>query len=412
MPTTTNPAAAPGTTDPAAPLREGGKAELAAALKAIRARTLALLDAYVDALGPTLAIPYSTQLNPPLWEVGHVGWFQDFWLARNRQREHGIDCDPDHARPEGRLPGADALYNSSLVPHATRWQLPLPDLAATRDYLAAGLDESLHLLDACAATPAGLYFHRLALMHEAMHAEAGTYMAQALDFALPGGLQPAETPLPARRALHVAAREWRLGYPGPGFAFDNELQAHAVRIEAFAIDAVPVSWGDFLPFVDAGGYSDPRCWCEDGRAWLAATAAQAPRYLHRSAHGWQACRYGIWREIDPATPAVHLTWFEADAWCRWAGRRLPGEAEWEAAAHEAEGFAWGAVWEWTASRFVPFPGFRPHPYRDYSAPWFHERYVLKGASRATSPTMAHRRYRNFFTPERNDVHAGFRSCAA
>jgi gamma-glutamyl hercynylcysteine S-oxide synthase len=397
--------------DPAVPVREGGRAEAAAALTDIRTRTLALLDAYAAALGPELRVPYSAQLNPPRWEAGHVGWFQDFWLARNRQRERGVDCEPDHARPEGRLPGADALYNSSLVAHATRWSLPLPDLQATRDYLAAGLAESLALLEDCPETPTGLYFHRLAQMHEAMHAEAATYMAQALDIALPSALRPAETPLPRPAELLLGEGPWMLGYAGSGFAFDNEVPAHEVAVQAFAIDAHPVRWAEFLPFVEAGAYADPGLWSAEGRTWLQATGLQAPRYLRIAGGGWEARRYGAWEAIDAAAPAVHLSWFEADAWCRWAGRRLPTEAEWEAAAHRSAGFAWGEVWEWTASRFVPFEGFCPHPYRDYSAPWFHERYVLKGASRATDPTMAHRRYRNFFTPERNDVHAGFRSCA-
>jgi EgtB-related family protein len=119
--------------------------------------------------------------------------------------------------------------------------------------------------------------------------------------------------------------------------------------------------------------------------------------------------------IDPAAPACQLTAHEAEAWCRSAGRRLPTEDEWETAATLAttsDDFAWGEVWEWTASAFAPYPGFVPHPYRDYSQPWFDGRRVLRGASFATAPWMRHPRYRNFFPADRNDVFAGFRSCAA
>lgn len=373
--------------------REGDAAVLADGLQAARRRTLELLDAYVAKLGPQLTVPFSTELNPPRWEVGHVAWFYDFWLARNRHRHLGLACPPEHARSEGRLPGADALYNSSAVAHSTRWGLPLPDLAATRAYLAAGLDESLALLKRTSGTPAELYFHRLSLFHEDMHAEAATYMAQALDIPLPPQLRPWERRLPPATDLRLAATTWRLGYQGPGFAFDNELIAHDLELAAFAIDSVPVSWRRFLPAVEAG-------------------AVATPRYLRRADGAWQAWRFGSWENLDPDAAAVHLTWHEATAWCRWAGRRLPSEAEWECAAMTAPEFGWGDVWEWTASRFAPFAGFVAHPYRDYSRFGFEEyRYVLKGASRATDARMAHPRYRNFFTPERADIHAGFRSCA-
>lgn len=380
------------TAQPAEAVRQGGREALAAALLDSRARTLALLDAYAAALGEALPIPYSTQLNPPRWEAGHVAWFQDWWLARNRQRDQGLACDPDHVRPVGRLAGADALYDSSRVAHPRRWHLPLPDLAATRAYLAASLDDSLALLAEAPDTDTGLYFHRLALFHEDMHGEAGVYMAQALDLPLPDALRPHPARLPDPVPLTLPGQRWTLGWTGPGFAFDNELGAHAVELPGFEIDSQPVSWRRYLAFVEA-------------------TEAAPPRYLRRGPAGWEARRFGTWTALDLDTAACHLTWHEAEAWCRWAGRRLPSEAEWECAALSRAEFAWGEVWEWTASRFAPYPGFTPHPYRDYSAPWFGDRYVLRGASRATAPRMAHPRYRNYFTPERNDLHAGFRSCA-
>lgn len=377
----------------AAVLARAGNANLlAGSLQDARRRTLGLLDACIAALGADLRVPYSSQLNPPLWEVGHVAWFQDFWIARNRQRDLGVASDPDDGRPAGRLPGADALYDSSNVAHATRWDLPLPDLATTRAYLAASLVETLELLARAPATDAGLYFFRLSLFHEQMHAEAATYMAQALGIALPAALGPGERPLPPATQIEMPATTWRLGHAGPGFAFDNELPAHHVDLAPFTIDSVPVSWRRLLPAVEAG-------------------AVAMPRYLRREDGAWQALRFGTWEALDLDAAAVHLSWHETAAWCDWAGRRLPTEAEWECAALTVPDFYWGDVWEWTSSRFAPFAGFVAHPYRDYSRFGFENHtQVLKGASRATAPRMAHPKYRNFFAPERDDIHAGFRSC--
>lgn len=372
--------------------REGDANFLAAALMDARRRTLDLLDAYVGKLGPELAIPYSTQLNPPRWEVGHVAWFYDVWIARNPQRHLGLAADPDCARPAGRLPGADALYNSSLVKHTTRWNLPLPDLAGTRAYLDASLAETLSLLAQDDAAGHDLYFYQLSLFHEDMHAEAGTYMAQALDIPLPAHLRPWRRPRPAARDLAVPARNWTLGTTEKDFAFDNELRAHDLELESYSIDSVAVTWRRFVPAIEAG-------------------AVGMPRYLRKENGQWQALRFGAWEPLNLDAAAVHVTWDEAQAWCAWAGRRLPTEAEWECAALSAPSFEWGDVWEWTSSRFAPFAGFVAHPYRDYSRFGFEEhRYVLKGASRATDPRMAHPKYRNYFTPERNDIHTGFRSC--
>ena len=373
--------------------RGGNSADLASALQDARRRTLDLLEAYVAKLGPELTIPYSPQLNPPLWEVGHVAWFYDLWIARNPQRHLGLAADPDCARPVGRLPDADAHYNSSLVKHTTRWHLALPDLTATRAYLAASMDETLALLAQEPDTAGHLYFYRLSLFHEDMHAEAATYMAQALDIPLPAHLRPWERSLPPTAEIALPATRRRLGHDGDEFAFDNELLAHEVDVAAFAIDSTAVSWRRFLPAVEAG-------------------AVSPPRYLRQENGHWQALRFGTWEALNLDAAAVHVTWDQAQAWCAWAGRRLPTEAEWEMAVLSASTFQWGDVWEWTGSRFAPFAGFVAHPYRDYSRFGFEEhRYVLKGASRATDPRMAHPNYRNYFTAERNDIHAGFRSCA-
>lgn len=377
--------------------RCAGRAELATLLRATRARTLRLLDAYEAALGPALRVPQADGLNPPLWELGHIGWFADRWIARNPQRALGTMADPHAplapARQAARGVDADALYDSSAVPHGARWHLSLPDLPATREDLQAQLDDTLALLqdggiDNTNETDEGLYFFRLALFHESMHAEAWVYMAQTLGIDVGEAAPPPTAPWDA--LLHLPAGEWVQGWPGAGFAFDNELRGEVVSIGAFDIDAQPVHWARYLPAVRAG-------------------AVPLPRHLRHVDGQWQQRVHGQWRALDLLAPAWHLSCHEALAWCAWAGRRLPTEVEWEYAAHHAEGFAWGSVWEWTASAFAPLAGFKPHPYRDYSQPWFDGRPVLKGACHATAACMRHPRYRNFFTADRTDIFAGFRS---
>lgn len=415
--------------------RHGHAAELAAALADARRHTLALFDALEAVLPRGMAVRYAPELNPPRWELGHVAWFEEFWLGRHPERLSGPDARPDSPRGASVLAQADARYDSSSVAHPRRWHLDLPDAATLRRDVARVRERTLALL---ADWPAGddpdrsLYLPRLVLAHEDMHVEAAVYMAQSLGlpvgetvrrlFGATGpGAAPADPQAPA--TLDCPGGPVHLG-TGPaadqGFAFDNERGEQAEILAPFQIDSAPVTWARVLPFIEDEGYERRDLWTPEGWQWRQRAAtlgsvgpASRPRHLGRDDGVWRVARFGQWEDLDPQAPAVHLTRHEAQAWCRWAGRRLPTEGEWmHAATHGGDAFAWGQVWEWTASPFEPFTGFRPHAYRDYSAPWFDGRPVLKGAGFATSPRLRDLRYRNFFPADRNDVHTGFRSCPA
>lgn len=392
---------------PARQARQGGREVLAALLQASRADTLQLFERFEAEL-PALQVPQRPELNPPLWELGHIGWFQAWWTTRFAAWREGAAADPGAPRRAfGFGLEGDALYDSSAVPHARRWRLPLPDAKATRAQVAAQLDAALALLQTLPpeATDPDLYFFRLALLHEDMHHEAALYMAQGLGIVVDDARWQAR-PLPAPPPALAIAGGWvELGRaPGkPGFAFDNECGSHRVQLPAFEIDAQALRWDEFLPFVAAPeGYRQARCWTEPGWAWLQQAFGHPQQRIEQ-----------LQARARPGTAAMFLSAHEARAWCRWAGRRLPSEAEWVHAQRSADAaFRWGDAWEWTASPFAPFEGFAPHPYRDYSAPWFDGRPVLKGASCFTQPRLRHPGYRNFFPASRCDIPAGLRTCRA
>lgn len=388
-------------TDPAQLARTSDAAFLRDALLRTRERTLGLLADYVAALGESCEVPRRAELNPPLWEICHVAWFQDWWLARNPDWAQGVQCKHDLPKLQSRLPNADARLNSSTIAHDTRWEIGLPDLKGTREYLASSLQATLKLLDQadalCCQQPDQadqyLYFFRLSVLHEQMHNEAAVFMAKLLNIPLSQhhARRASVQPCGELHQLEVPANRWTLGWQGAGFAFDNEVPACPVQVNAFEIDSRPVSWAQYLEFMQA-------------------TQHPAPPFIALRNGQWLDLAYGQEKPLDSHAPAENISWLSAQAYCEWAGRRLPTEAEWECAVHTQAAMQWGHVWEWTADTFLPFKGFEMHPYVDYSKPWFHDRKVLKGASWATSPEMVHPKYRNYFQPDRQDVLSGFRTC--
>jgi iron(II)-dependent oxidoreductase len=327
-------------------------------------------------LGPKLDI-----VNPPLWEIGHLAWFQERWCLRMAQSGAPMDSI---------LEGADAIYDSSAVAHDTRWDLPLPGLRATRAYMAEVLERVRARLAREPDNAALLYYAQLCLSHEDMHAEAFHYTRQTLGYSDPG----AGAPMPvaaAGDADFAGGRFERGARPGQGFVFDNEKWAHDVEVAPFRMARAPVTNAEYLEFVQQAGSPAPRYWKQQDGVWLQR-------------------RFDRWLPPAPAEPVLHVSAIEAEGYCRWAGRRLPTEAEWEFAALSGR-LAAGGVWEWTASAFLPYPGFSPDPYEDYSQPWFGTHRVLRGASFSTPARLARPAFRNFYTPERADVFCGFRTCA-
>ncbi|WP_196862929.1 MULTISPECIES: selenoneine synthase SenA [unclassified Polaromonas] len=409
-------------------MRKADRELLSLALMDARNHTLHLFGQYQNALEKTgFAVPLLATLNPPLWELGHVAWFQERWIGRNLQRARGTRCDPAQARQASIEPNADRWWDSDQVPHDSRWTLDVPDMANCRAYLLNTLESTLELLEKADSDDDALYFYRLCLFHEDMHGEALTIMAQTIGLPLDKPLQSAFTPPPMalREPMLIPATTWQMGTAsgagaGSGFAFDNEKQGHTVNVPEFEIDAQAVTWAQYVEFVADGGYDRQELWHPDGWQWLQAQAAsegrRGPRYVEQIGIGSGAViqtRFGQPMRMQGTQPAMHMTWWEADAWCRWAGRRLPAEVEWEVAAHTASrrGFRWGGVWEWMGTTFRPYPGFAPDPYQTYSEPWFGTHKVLRGGSFATRARMKYPKYRNFYMPGRDDMFCGFRSCA-
>jgi len=450
-------------------------------LRAFRARTLALVDDLSDAqlIGPRLSI-----VNPPLWEIGHVAWFHEFWVLRHLLKQKPL------------VENADQLYNSTDVAHDTRWELLLPGREQTLRYMEEVLNRCIENLDGPDPLfPEKSYFYLLAAFHESMHAEALAYTRQTLGYAAPNvGATKAcgERSVAALSGdVEVPGGMFSIGAtPDFPFVFDNEKWAHSVTLKPFRIARAPVTNGEFRAFVEDGGYRDAKFWSAAGWQWLEHGGApqlersfakffnktlneptdvaafterlEHPVYWRCGAGGrWQQRIFDRYVPLKENFPVVHVSWYEAEAYCNWAERRLPTEAEWEAAASgepAAHGhglserrrhFPWGDeapdekranldwraggvvdvsahasgdsafgcrqmignVWEWTDDDFLPYPGFIIDPYKEYSNPWFGSHKVLRGGCWTTSSLLIRNTWRNFYTADRRDVWVGFRTCA-
>jgi iron(II)-dependent oxidoreductase len=392
-------------------------------------------------------------VNPLRWEIGHAAYFYEYWVLRR------------HLGEAAGRPDVDQLFDSIHIAHDTRWDLPLPSLPETFAYMGGVLDRVRGHLEQDGPDPERDYLAQYAVFHEDMHTEAFTYTRQTLGYPAPRiGLahDAAWEAGPLAGDVDVPGGEFRLGAePGDGFVFDNEKWAHPVEVQPFRIARAAVRNADFAAFVDDGGYRREKLWDPEGWTWRRASGLEHPVYWRRGAEGWEQRRFDRWERLAPNAAIIHVSWYEARAWCRWADRRLPTELEWEVAAAgepTADGTAlaptkrrypWGDAppdltranldggalgtidvgalpagdsafgcrqmignaWEWTDTVFGPYPGFTPDMYADYSQPLFGETRVLRGGGWATRSRLIRNSWRNYYGPDRNDVFAGFRTCA-
>ena len=385
--------------------RRAGREALSLALMDARNHTLHLLS-LCERHGAGMA----GRTGDPLWLAGHAGWFAERWIGRNPQRHQGAACPPQPLRLASIEPRADLWWADGAEQG--------PDAATTRAYLLEQLESTLELLEKAPDSDAGLYFFRLAVLHEDRRGEEILVQAQRLGVPVP---LLAREPRRPTAPLLVPATRWQLGAMPVGLVLDNEQWAHAVQIPEFKIDAQPVSWAQFVEFVDDGGYDRAELWQPEGWAWLEREQAlddgrRGPRYVEQIGVASGAVlqqRFGRPVRMAAEHSATHVSWWEADAWCRWAGRRLPAEAEWDCAAHTAarRGFDWGMVHEWMAGTLQPWPGFTPGPWAEMSQPWMGRARVLRGASFATRARLHDRGLRGFALPDDDWRFVGFRSCA-
>ena len=431
-------------------MTDGRVKQLIDDLQDTRRRTLDLIHGLSaeQLIGPKLST-----INPLLWEIGHVAHFYEFWILRHLD---GADSF---------LNNADELYDSINIAHNDRWDLPLNSLEETLTYLQQVLDAVVQRLQTKRVTDQDIYLTRFAVFHEDMHTEAFTYTRETLSYPAPVFVVTKNSQAPVQNTLegdaHIDGVTFTLGADkNIDFCFDNEKWGHTVTLAPYKIAKTATTYQQYADFVDAGGYEDKKYWDETAWSWLKKHNITTPLYWKKTDDDlWHIKHFDQWQPMTPQAAVIHINWYEAMAWCRWAGRRLPTEAEWEwAAAGSAtnngetvtkRNYPWGEdfptekhanmdgrvlstidvsalpdsdsafgcrqmmgnVWEWTADTFKPYPGFVPDMYEDYSQPLFNITKVLRGGAWTTRSRMIRNTWRTYYGPERNDVFSGFRTCA-
>ncbi|PSL00199.1 iron(II)-dependent oxidoreductase [Murinocardiopsis flavida] len=423
---------------------------IAAELDSARTRSRGLtVDALADA---ALVAQHSPLMSPLVWDLAHIGNYEEQWLLRAAVGGQAL------------RPDIDVLYDAFENPRASRVELPL---LSPEEAVAYNERVRSRVLDTLAdarfgpgpALLADGFVYGMVIQHEHQHDETmlATHQLRADGPLLPEG-DAAGAPPGARHPggeVLVDAGPFTMGTSADPWTYDNERPAHTVSLPAFHIDVRAVSNAEYQEFMAAGGYDDPRWWSEDGRAWLDRTGVRAPAFWTADGAGWQRRRFGRVEPVPPDEPVQHVCCHEAEAYARWAGKRLPTEAEWEKAARydpatgRSRRFPWGDaepgpdhanlgqrrlgpaaagahpagasplgvhqligdVWEWTSTDFHGYPGFAAFPYREYSEVFFGPGHkVLRGGSWATHATAARGTFRNWDLPVRRQIFAGFR-CA-
>lgn len=437
---------------PGRPLAPGELAEL---LQEARARTLLLVAPLDDG---DLRIQHDPLMSPIVWDLGHIAHFEEVWLLENVQGE-GDGSE-----------GLRGMYDPFRNPRSIRDELPLPNAVEARGFLGAvrrRVLDRLHGVDLSVDAPLlkNGYVFRMVLQHEYQHNETilqTLQMKQGAPYAAPrGSLAPEATPVDAPDMVDVPAGRYRVGTDDRSEAYDNERPAHPRPIDAFRIDRTPVTNSDFLRFMEDGGYDRDDLWDAEGLAWIREQEIRHPKYWSRSEDGWVVRRMDLVLPLAADHPVSHVSWYEAEAYARWAGKRLPTEFEWEVACRwnpaedgrpedRMQRFPWGDeaatpeianvdqlvfdtspvdawprnvsplgvsgligdVWEWTSSDFRPYPGYETFPYPEYSEVFFGDEYkVLRGGSWATRSGAIRSTFRNWDYPIRRQIFAGFR-CAS
>jgi iron(II)-dependent oxidoreductase len=437
--------------------RAGDTRELIATeLDRARRRSLDLLAPVPE---PDLVAQHSPLMSPLVWDLAHVGNYEDQWLL-------GALAAP---RVGAEL---DDIYDAFRHPRRDRPSLPFLEPDRARHYINDVRSRAVDVLDTIPVDdgPALVrdgFVYGMVVQHEHQHIETmlATLQLRQAPYAPPDALMlasaaappPGGAPETLPREVLVPAGPFVMGTDLDPWAYDNERPASVVDVPAFWIDTTPVTNDDYLAFIDDGGYDRADLWTPTGWAWRREAGLRAPQFWERGAGGsWTRTRFGATEDLPGAEPVQHVCWYEADAFARWAGKRLPTEAEWEKAASwtpdgRKRRYPWGDtpptpalanldfgpptfgptavggsplgaspwgcrqmvgdVWEWTSSDFLPFPGFRTFPYREYSEVFFGPEYkVLRGGSWATHPTAVRTTFRNWDYPIRRQIFAGFR-CA-